>query len=167
MSTEREVLHNIINDHPEGIPGLFERHSALFYEGLKRFFSNTEAYPDLLAEMIRHMREDLKAGRFDDVVETFYDWVVRNAWSSYMKIKIKESGGEHLDPEQLYLCGDRLSEAELDEETREAINIHLSSCGLCRELLEQCKEIPVEVRHAGAPCPEAFEAVLAKAKEKL
>lgn len=168
MPTEREVLHKIINDHPEGMPQLFERHAALFLDGLKRFFPDREEdYSELLGKMAASMIKNLKAGHFDDVIETFYDWVVRDAWASFMTIKQEEAGGEHIDPENIFLCADRLSEAEFSDETRKAIQDHLSSCDLCRDLLEQCRDISVEVRHAGASYPESFGDIMKKALEKL
>jgi len=152
MPTEREVLQQIIHDDPEGIPNLFERHAALFREGLLRFFEDAgEGRSESLARVMGTMAQDLKARKFNDIVETFYDWVVRNAWGTLMAIRMEEEGGEHLEPNHIYESSDRLNEAALPEEVRAECKAHFAECPLCRGFLERCKTIAVQVRHAGAP----------------
>lgn len=166
MITERDVLLQIINDDPNGIHGLFHRHSALFREGLIRFFGKAdseEAEP--LARVIKAVKSELKEGRFDDLAETFYNWIVRTTWNSLMAQRMEQAGGEHVEPDLLYQSSDRLNEAALPEEVRQPLRDHLESCALCRELLEKCRAIPLEVRHAGAPCPEDFDIVKARVIE--
>jgi len=150
----------ILRDDPRGMPRLFERHGALFREGLIRFFgaAKEEQIPHL-DRMLRTLASDLKAGRFDDLVETFYDWVVRNSFSTCMAIRIEQAGGEHLDPGLIYECSDRLNEAALPEDVREKSRAHFQACDLCREMLQKSKDVPVEVRHAGARFPEEFRAL--------
>ncbi|MHC4943529.1 MAG: hypothetical protein ACYTG7_10985 [Planctomycetota bacterium] len=163
MPTEREVLLQIMRDDPEGIPNLFDRHASLFREGLLRFFGGAdEAQVPLLLEMIRAMAADLKAGKFDDLVETFYDWVVRDAWGSFMRIKMEQAGGEHIEPDLIYECSDRPNEAALTEEVRQRCRSHFEACELCRDLLDKCKNVEVEIRHAGAAYPEEFQTVIQK-----
>lgn len=168
MPTEREVLQQITRDRPEGIQALFDRHAALFHEGLLRFFrSADEGQVDHLRQMMQAMRDSLKAGEFEDLEETFYDWVVRNAWCSFMDIRFQESGGDHLEPNVIYESSDHLNEAALPDEVRERCRVHLEECSLCRELLGHCQDLAVEVRHAGAPYPAEFDAVIAKVVEAL
>lgn len=166
MITEREVLLQIINDDPNGIPGLFHRHGALFREGLIRFFGKADSEgAETLAKVINAVKRDLKEGQFDDLVETFYNWIVRATWNNLMVQRMEQAGGDHVEPDLLYQSADRLNEAALPEEVRRPLRDHLETCALCRELLEKCKGIPLEIRHAGAPCPEDFEAVKARVIE--
>ncbi len=166
MPTEREVLQQITQDRPEGVQALFDRHAALFHEGLLRFFGSAgEDQTDHLRQMMQAMRDSLKAGEFEDLEETFYDWVVRNAWCSFMAIRVREAGGDHLEPNVIYESSDRLNEAALSDEVRERCRSHLEECELCRELLGRCLDLAVEIRHAGAPYPAEFDAVIAKVVE--
>lgn len=168
MATEREVVYRIINDHPEGIPGLFERHGALFHEGLLRFFGSTgEEQSGRLGVLARSVTDLMKAGRFDDLHETFYNWIVRITWCVFMDLRLKEEGGEHLDPEIIYTFVERVDVEALPEGVRKKSESHFESCALCRSMLELAKDIPVEVRHAGAEYPETFKAVIQSALETL
>jgi hypothetical protein len=168
MATEREVVYRIINDHPDGIPGLFERHGALFHEGLVRFFGSAgQEQAGRLEVLARSVAELLKTGRFDDLEETFYNWIVRITWCIFMDLRMKEEGGKHLDPEIIYTFTERVDVEALPDGARKASESHFESCSFCRGLLEHAKEIPVEIRHAGAEYPEKFEAVIQSALESL
>ena len=57
--------------------------------------------------------------------------------------------------------------AALPEEVRRWTRCHLEECELCRDLLEKTGEVTVDTRHAGAPCPEEFAAVIAAALQQL
>jgi hypothetical protein len=161
MPTEREVVYLILNDRPEGISGLFDRHGALFREGLLRFFDSAgPEQADRLEILARTVVDHLKAGRFDDLSETFYNWIVRVAWCTFMKLKIEGEGGDHLDPEIIYTFVEKADVDALDETVRKESRSHIESCALCRALLEQSKDIPVEIRHAGAIHPEDFNEVI-------
>lgn len=166
MATEREILKQITDGQLTGVSGLLERHESLFRDGLLRFYGKggVDEAP-VLAKLMRGLAGDLREGRFDDLVETFYDWVFRATWTALMTMRIEEEGGEHADPAVLYQCTDPLNEAALDGEVRERTRAHLEECAFCRELLEQTCNVPIDVRHAGAPCPEEFRAVIARAME--
>jgi len=163
MPTEREVLQQITRGEPGGIPALLDRHAALFHEGLRRFFGAAgDAQAEPLRRMLSSMRDSLRAGEFEDLEETFYDWVVRNAWCSFMTMRLEEASGEHLEPGVIYESSEPLNEAALPSEIRERCHAHFERCALCRELLEHCRDLAVEVRHAGAHYPAEFDAVVAK-----
>ncbi|MBI4878719.1 MAG: hypothetical protein HY812_03540 [Planctomycetes bacterium] len=168
MPTERDVLRKIVGRDREGLKGLFERHGALFREGLVRFYgkADVEAAPRL-ARVVQSLAADLRAGRFVDLVETFYNWVFRATWTALVSMRMEEAGGGHIDPETFFQCADPLNEAALPEETRQQARSHFESCGLCRDLLEKTKGVPVQVRHAGAPFPADFSAVIQAALEKI
>jgi hypothetical protein len=164
MPTEREVLLQILEGKPEGVAHLMERHGALFHEGLIRFLGRADSdQGDRLAEMMRIMVEDLKNDRFNDLQETFYDWVVRNSWCTLMKWAMEEAGEEVLDPEIIYAFADPLCEAALPPEVRVQYRARFDEYAFYRDLLDKCKDIPVEVRHAGANYPEEFNEVIQKA----
>lgn len=166
MATEREVLQQIAKGHPDGLPGLFDRHAALFREGLIRFRGAAgieEA--GVLNTVISSIAGELQGDGFDDLVETFYDWIVRRTWCSLMAQDLAEAGGEHLDPELIWASSDPLIEDDLPEEDRRLCQEHLDSCERCRDHLERTLDIPVEIRHAGAPYPAEFDQVIAKALE--
>jgi hypothetical protein len=163
MFTEREVLQQIVQGDPRGLQGLVERHGALLHEALLRFFGTADAarLPEL-ERILSTMVTDLKADRFDDVVETFYDWVARSTFSTCMALRLEAAGGEHVEPDLLWEGSDRLGEAALPQEVRDRLRAHLAACATCRELQELCRDIPVEARHAGARIPDDFRAVLAR-----
>ena len=160
MLTEREVLLQIIRDDPNGIPELFFRHAALFREALIRFYGNAglkEAEP--LASVLGIVKQDLKEGRFDDLRETFYNWIVRRTWSELLTLCMEEEGGEHVKPDIIFQCADPCNESDITKDDCTACRAHVESCAFCRNLSDKCKDIPLNVRHAGAPCPEEFESV--------
>lgn len=168
MPTEREVLIKIMDGDSQGIGDLFERHGALFREGLIRFYGEAGMdQAEAMTKVIRSMAADLQADRFDDIVETFYDWVVRNAWSSLMALKLEEAGDGHLEAEVIFECSDRLNKAALSREVQQRCEEHFASCELCRGLLENCEGISVETRHAGAEIPEDFKPVIDKVLEEI
>jgi len=164
MFTEREVLQQIVEDDPRGVPGLLERHGALMREALRRFFGVADATQlDVLERILRTLVADLKADRFDDVVETFYDWVARSTFSTCMALRLERLGGEHPDPDLLWEAADRLGEGALPADVRAGLRAHLEACRTCCELQDLCRDIPVEARHAGAACPDDFRGVLEQA----
>lgn len=168
MFTEREVLQQIVADDPRGVPGLLERHGAVIREALLRFFGVADATQlDVLERILRTLVADLKADRFDDVVETFYDWVARSTFSTCMALRLEAAGDEHVEPDLLWEASDRLGEAALPRDVRDRLRAHLAACATCRELQALCRDIPVEARHAGAPFPDAFREVLAEAAAGL
>ncbi len=168
MPTERDVLRKIVSRDREGLKGLFERHGALFREGLLRFYGRAELEDaPRLARVAQALVDDLRAGRFVDLVETFYNWVFRATWTAFVAMRMQEAGGTHIDPDTFFQCADPLNEAALPEETRQQARSHLSRCDLCRDLLARTKGVPVEVRHAGAPFPAEFQAVIQAALNRI
>jgi len=164
MFTERDVLLQIVGDDPRGLSGLIDRHGALMREALLRFHGAADATQlAVLERILRTIVRDLKADRFDDVVETFYDWIARSTFSTCMALRLEQAGGEHPDPEVLWESADPLGEAALPEAARSSLREHLERCGTCRKLVAQCVDIPVEARHAGAPFPDGFRALLERA----
>ena len=168
MATEREILKQITEGSPEGVSGLFERHAALFRDGLLRFFGKADVdQAPVLARLMARLARDLEEGEFDDLVETFYDWVFRATWTTLMEMRIDEDGGEHAEPAVLYQCIDPHNEAALESDVRDSVRAHLAECAFCRVLLEETRGVPVDIRHAGAPCAEEFQAVIARALELM
>ncbi len=168
MTTERQVVQAVIKGDRDGYLGLFERHGALFREALLRFQGDAgPAHAELLAHILHETVEMLRRGEFDDIIETFYNWIVRVLWTRLMAEHLRGKEGEHADPEALWAFTDRTLTAELPEEVRSRTETHLGSCDLCRELLEKCRNIPVEVSHAGAPYPPEFQATLDRTLEHL
>jgi len=164
METERDVLNKIINSESGSIKGLLDRHGCLFHEGLVRFFGKADLdEADHLSHVLVTMCENLRAGDFNDLSETFYDWVMKDACRTFMALRLKDSGSEgHIEPSIIYECADPLNRAALPEDIQKKVETHLESCELCLELLDLCTDIPVEKRHAGAPFPDQFLAVIDK-----
>ena len=50
---------------------------------------------------------------------------------------------------------------------RTSARSHLEACELCRQLLDRARDVPVDVRHAGAPCPQEFRDVVERALELI
>ena len=94
MPTEREVLLKIMNHDADGVPDLFERHAALFHEGLVRFYG--EAGPEqagALTRVIKTLVEDLR--------EYGADWEYGDADLNRARFLWLSSGGvyDSEDPE--------------------------------------------------------------------
>lgn len=161
MTTEREVVKAVIKGDRAGYQGLFDRHGALFREVLLRFRGGAGAeYAEELASILRETVEMLRRGEFDDIIETFYNWIVRVVWTRYMARDLSGQEGDHAGPQEIWAFTDPNLAAELPEAIRSKAAAHLEGCALCRDLLEKCKEIPVEVSHAGAPYPREFQLTL-------
>jgi len=164
MFTEREVVLQIAHGDPRGLPGLTERHGALLREASLRFFGAAgEEQSVELQHVLRTLVAELRAGAFDDLAETFYDWVARRTFCACMVLRQERAGGEHLEPDLLHACSDAILEASLPAETRSRCRAHLAECALCRELRQSCTDVPVAVRHAGARFPGEFQLVLQRA----
>ena len=161
MTTERQVVQAVIKGDRAGYLGLFERHGALFREALIRFQGDDgPEQGELLARILREIVEMLRRGEFDDIIETFYNWIVRMIWTMLMEEKLREAGEGHVKPEILWAFTDHTLTADLPETSKREGEEHIKSCTLCRGLLQECLNIPVEVSHAGAAYPTAFQATL-------
>ena len=169
MPTEREVIHQIMDEDPEGIQALLTRYGGLFQEGLTQYYKDREAdWPELLERSIRDVAGLLRSGAFDDIVETFYNWLVRNVWTVLIGYRQEEDGGpDHVDPADLYQCAHPLNEKALPEEIRTAARTHLESCPLCPALLEPCKDVSILACHPGSDVTDTFDAVRKQALDAI
>ncbi len=168
MVTERETVQKLIDGGPESIPNLFHRHGALFREALLRFYGSTGLdQVNSLTCAVNNVVALLQRDQTDDLQETFYDWIFRRTWCTFMYMKLEGKEGEHPLPETIFDCTSSHYAGDIPDKIRKECNAHVAVCRLCNGFSENCKGIPIEVRHAGAVPPEEFEPVIAEVIKKI
>jgi len=121
----------------------------------------------ILTQAVQEILDYLRTHGFDDLGETFYNWIVRKTWCTFMAMIMKEGESGHVESELIFNCADPFNRAGITDEVRKECETHIASCEVCKGFFENSKDIPVDISHAGAEYPSEFKGVIAKVLEGL